>query len=264
METEPRQSASGPACAAPGPPDERSVFRTALGSVRRQVIAGLLLVLPFLATFWIVSKLYTTLEDFVIAPTARLVIFLIEGRTGVELPPWIANYVAPLLGIVGVILVLYFLGALARSRLARVIDYLLLRVPVVKVIHNAVSRVFQSLKGQGELTRFKRVVLVSFPHPGMRVPGFVTSSCRDVDTQKTILCVYIPTTPVPTSGYMLLIPEEEVTELDWDLEETIQAVVSFGITAPDRVRYYTDGSAVGNVPGSRTSATPDSKANGTS
>jgi uncharacterized membrane protein len=238
METEPRQSVSGPASAAPGPPDERSVFRTALGSVRRQVVAGLLLVLPFLVTFWIVYWLYTTLEDFVIAPTARLVIFLIEGRTGVELPPWFANYVAPLLGIVGVVLVLYFLGALARLRLARVIDYLLLRVPVVKVIHNAVSRVFQSLKGQGDLTRFKRVVLVSFPHPGMRVPGFVTSSCRDVDTQKTILCVYIPTTPVPTSGYMLLIPEDEVTELDWDLEETVQAVVSFGLTAPDQVRYF--------------------------
>jgi uncharacterized membrane protein len=128
-----------------------------------------------------------------------------------------------------------------------------------------VSRVFQSLKGQGELTRFKRVVLVSFPHPGMRVPGFVTSSCRNVDTQKTILCVYIPTTPVPTSGYMLLIPEENVTELDWPLEQTIQAVVSFGITAPDRVRYYTDGLAADDISGSLTSATaiPNSEAKGT-
>jgi uncharacterized membrane protein len=230
------------------------VFRTALGSVRRQVVAGLLLVLPFLVTFWIVYWLYTTLEDYVIAPAARLVVYLIEGRTGgAELPPWFANFVAPLLGIVGVVFLLYFLGGLARSRLAGVIDYLLLRVPVVKVIHNAVSRVFQSLKGQGDLTRFKRVVLVSFPHPGMRVPGFVTSSCRDAETQKTILCVYIPTTPVPTSGYMLLIPEEEVTELDWDLEETVQAVVSFGITAPAQVRYF---HRSGNARAGDTVATP--------
>jgi uncharacterized membrane protein len=163
-------------------------------------------------------------------------------------PAWFVNYAAPILGLVGVVLLLYFLGAFARSRLAVLFDRLLLRVPVVKVIHNAVSRLFQALKGEGELTRFKRVVLIRFPHPGMRVPAFVTSSCRDKTTQKTILCVYVPTTPVPTSGYVLLIPEEEVTELDWGLEETVQAVVSFGITAPDHVRYFVPPGLTTNSP----------------
>jgi uncharacterized membrane protein len=239
METGPNPPAWGPKAPATGPATERSVIGVALGRIRRQVIAGLLLVLPFIVTFWIVYWLYTTLEDYVIDPVARLVVYLVQGRTGgAEVPAWFANYLAPLIGITCVVLLLYFLGAFARSRLVGLIDYLLLRVPVVKVVHNAVSRVFQSLKGQGELTRFKRVVLVSFPHPGMRVPGFVTSSCRDVRAQKTILCVYVPTTPVPTSGYMLLIPEDEVFELDWDLEETVQAVVSFGLTAPDHIRYF--------------------------
>jgi uncharacterized membrane protein len=75
----------------------------------------------------------------------------------------------------------------------------------------------------------------------MKTPGFVTASCRDEATLKTILCVYVPTTPMPTTGYMLLIPEDEVTDLDWNMEETVQAVVSFGITAPGHVRYYPDG-----------------------
>jgi uncharacterized membrane protein len=239
METAQQQSVSGPAVAAPGPPADRSLVRAALSTIRRQVLAGLLLVLPFIVTFWIVYWLYTILEEYVIAAVARLVVHLVEGQTGgADLPPWFANYVAPFLGMLGVVLLLYFLGAFARSRLASGIDYLLLRVPVVSVIHNAVSRVFQSLKREENPTRFKRVVLVAFPHPGMRVPGFVTSSCRDVQTQKAILCVYVPTTPVPTSGYMLLIPEDEVTELDWNLEETMQAVVSFGLTAPDQVRYF--------------------------
>jgi uncharacterized membrane protein len=78
----------------------------------------------------------------------------------------------------------------------------------------------------------------------MRVPAFVTSSCRDAKTQRTILCVYVPTTPIPTSGYMLLVPEEEVTDLDWELDETIQAVVSFGLTAPPIVRYDRESSPV--------------------
>ncbi len=249
MISDPQRSHSTSTGMVNAPATPRTLFGAVLSNIRQKIVAGLLLVLPFLVTFWIVYWLYMTLEDYVIDPAARLVLQLIEGRTeGIELPPWFTTYAAPLLGVVGVGLVLYFLGWLARSRWTRVFDWLLLRVPMVKVIHGSVMRVFDSLTGQGELSRFKRVVLVSFPHPGMRVPGFVTSSCRDVETQKTILCVYIPTTPVPTSGYMLLIPEEQVTELDWDLETTIQTVVSFGITSPDEVRYFGAPTATSHEP----------------
>ena len=54
--------------------------------------------------------------------------------------------------------------------------------------------------------------------------------------------MYVPTTPVPTSGYMLLVPEEEVIAVNWDLEETLQAIVSGGITVPNEVSYYPAGS----------------------
>ena len=52
-----------------------------------------------------------------------------------------------------------------------------------------------------------------------------------------ILCVYVPTTPVPTSGYMLMVPEEQVVAVDWDLQETLQAIVSGGLTVPPTVQY---------------------------
>ena len=55
---------------------------------------------------------------------------------------------------------------------------------------------------------------------------------------KTILCVYVPTTPIPTSGYMLMLPEDDVTELSWSLDETLQAIVSGGITVPEKVDYF--------------------------
>jgi uncharacterized membrane protein len=72
----------------------------------------------------------------------------------------------------------------------------------------------------------------------MKAPAFVTSECLEETTGKVILCVYVPTTPVPTSGYMLMIPEEDVVTLNWDLEETLQAIVSGGITVPPRVTYH--------------------------
>jgi uncharacterized membrane protein len=207
-----------------------------VANIRSRIIAGLLLVLPFFVTFWIVYWLYQTLDDYVIAPVARIVVRLAEGGA-VAVPSWFTTWVAPIVGLITVGLMLYFLGFFARSRLASFVDNFVLRVPIVTSIYSATSRMFNALGG-GDMSKFKRVVLVAFPQPGMRSPGFVTSSCRDTATGRTILCVYVPTTPIPTSGYMLMVPEEEVTELDWTLEETIQAVVSFGLTAPVEVQYF--------------------------
>jgi uncharacterized membrane protein len=207
--------------------------------MRRRMIAGLLLVLPFVVTFWIVYWLYQTFDDYVIAPMARLVVRLAEG-SAVAVPHWFTAYVAPVLGLLATGLLLYFLGFLAHSRMAAAFDRVLLRVPIVTSIYRAVSRAFQSLAGPNDVSRFKRVVLVAFPHTGMRVPVFVTSSCRDEATGRTILCVYLPTTPIPTSGYFLMVPEEDVTECDWSLEEVIQAMVSFGLTTPEHIQYFAE------------------------
>jgi len=219
-------------------PPAGGVRRYSRHAVRRRMIGGLLLVLPFVVTAWIVYRLYSFLEGFVIGPVAHLIVQLIERRADVALPSWFVNYAAPLIGIAAVLALLYCLGFFARVRAVRIFDAILLRVPIITSIHRAVSRVFATLRGSSQLSRFRRAVLVAFPHPGMRVPGFVTASCRDELTNKTILCVYVPTTPVPTSGYVLLVPEDEVTELNWDLEQTVQTVVSFGITAPPQVRYH--------------------------
>jgi uncharacterized membrane protein len=114
---------------------------------------------------------------------------------------------------------------------------------VVSSVYNGVKSVFQALDKKPGKQRPQRMVLVAFPHPGMKVPAFVTSSCRDVETQRVILCVYVPTTPVPTSGYFLLVPEEEVTELNWSPEQALQAIISAGITAPPEVVYFKTKSA---------------------
>jgi uncharacterized membrane protein len=212
--------------------------RRVLANVRGRFLAGLLAVLPFVITAWIVLQLFKLLQSYVISPVAELVVMAVGEGDDATLPLWFVEYAAPWIAIVAVIAILYFLGFFAQARAVRLLDALLLRAPIITPIHKSVRQVFNALGGSRELSRFRRVVLVEFPHPGMKTPGFVTATCRDETTHKTILCVYVPTTPLPTTGYMLLIPEEEVTELDWNLEETIQAVVSFGITAPKHVRYY--------------------------
>ena len=241
----------------PGPPGgpAPTALRRAWHSVWGQVLSGLLLVLPIVVTLWVVYRLYSTLEYYAIDPLARLMLGLVRsGQPDTKLPPWFENYVAPFLAVVIALALLYCLGFLARSRLRRAVDWVLLRVPVISVVYNGVWQVLQTLDRQRGQPRQQRAVLVPFPHPGMKVPAFVTGSCRDIETGKVILCVYVPTTPVPTSGYYLLVPEEEVTEPSWTPEQTLQAIISGGLTAPPEVRYFGGRVALESKPAAARSA----------
>lgn len=202
--------------------------------IRNRVIAGLFVVLPLFVTWLVVKWLYDTLVSVLIGPIRDklLEIWQVEGGN------WVISGLA-LLGAIGlVICVLFIAGMFFRSRLHRAMDWVLSTVPGVNAIYKAVSNVVDALShSQQDMSRFKRVVLIEFPHPGIKVPAFVTSECRDTVSQRKILCVYVPTTPIPTSGYMLMIPEEDVIPVDWDLQDTLQAIVSGGLTVPSTVTY---------------------------
>jgi uncharacterized membrane protein len=234
----------------PGPPEipspqadsSASLLRKAWLSIRGRILAGLVTLVPLAVTIWVFSWGYTLLERHVIGPLGQWVLWKIRlGQPDTELPFWFEQYAAPLIAIVLALALLYVVGFFAHTGLRRAVDGLVRRVPVISIVYKGVQQVLQTLdKPQGQ-PRPQRVVLVPFPHPGTKVPAFVTGMCRDVETQKTILCVYVPTTPVPTSGYMLLVPEEEVVELTWTSEEALQTIISGGLTVPPEVRYYKPG-----------------------
>ena len=102
----------------------------------------------------------------------------------------------------------------------------------------AISNLFRSLQGPGEEGRFRRVVLVEFPQPGLRSLAFVTNSLTDQATGRTILCVCVLTGVMPPSGFMLFVPEESVIAVDWTVNQTLQAILSGGITTPETISYF--------------------------
>jgi len=206
-------------------------------SIRNRIIEGLLLVLPFAITYWVIAWLYQTFRGLILDAVIAKVVEVVFG-VGVEPPEFFVNFVAPAIAILVVLFGLYVLGMFLHSRIHRLFDWVVLHVPGVTVIYASVRKMFATLQSQRQAQKFQRVVLVPFPHPGMKVPAFVTSSCVDVATGKKILCVYVPTTPVPTSGYMLMLPEEEVTEVSWSLDDTLQAIMSGGISVPEKVEYF--------------------------
>ena len=223
-------------------PDQKSSTPPSnLRLLRNRLVAGLFVILPIFITYFVVKWLYETLNLYLIDPLSNmfLMIWKTDADGGVRQLPWSVEYIgAPGAAIALVLAILLVAGMFFRSRLHRFVDWLLSTVPGVSTVYNAVSNVVDAIsRSQDGADNFKRVVLVPFPHPGMRVPAFVTSECTDINTGREILCVYVPTTPVPTSGYMILVPEDDVIAINWDIQETLQAIVSGGITVPDTVVY---------------------------
>ncbi len=213
--------------------------------IRNRVIAGVFVVLPVFITFAVIKWLYAILYDYALGPIAELIkgMYFSEGTVTAinesmnDKSGYFLYTFFSMLAVAALLAILFVAGMFAQSRLHQIFDWVLLKVPGIKTIYAAVRNVFNAVSGTQGIKDFKRVVLVEFPHPGMKAPAFVTNECLDRATNKTILCVYVPTTPVPTSGYMLMVPEESVVPLNWDLQETLQSIVSGGITVPETVTY---------------------------
>jgi uncharacterized membrane protein len=207
--------------------------------LRTRLLEGLFVVLPIGITFWLLRWLYSFLEQYVIDPVAAFVLFkasLIKGED--QLPPWFEYYIAPLIAIFIVLVILYLCGVFAHTRCRAAIDEFFLKVPIVSQIYDAVRGILQVFERPEGQPAPQRVVLVRFPHAGMQLPAIVTSTCTDLSTGTKLLCVYVPTTPIPTSGYFLIVPEEEATELNWDVQQTLRAIISGGLNVPPNVTYF--------------------------
>jgi uncharacterized membrane protein len=130
-------------------------------------------------------------------------------------------------------------GVLARyymgRRLIAWLDNAMLRVPLVNKIYSVIKQVNEAFTSSKK-NSFKTVVLVEFPRPGIYSLGFITAEQHaevQARTQEHVVCVFIPTTPNPTSGFLILVPEDKVTKLDMSVPDGLKYIVSLGSIAPD-------------------------------
>lgn len=242
QDPEPRPNETPPAAtSAPAAADFRPA--SLRQQFRNRLISGLVFALPIAITFSIVYWMLVTLQRFVLNPlaalTAQMQAYIRNYPALNNLPEWWYDVASPLLAICLSIATLYFLGLALRSWIYRSVEWTMLQVPIVNMIYRAVRNVVQSLGSQLQGgTGFKRVVLVEFPHPGMRSLGMVTNSLQDATTGRIILTVCVFTGLMPPTGFTLFVPEESVTNIAWNVNETLQAMVSGGITTPPTIHYY--------------------------
>ena len=109
-------------------------------------------------------------------------------------------------------------------------DGVMHRIPVVKKIYGSTQQLLATLRQEPGTAQ--RVVLIEFPSPGMQAVGFVTRTLPDPRTGKELAAVYVPTTPNPTSGYLELVPVDNIVSTDWSMDEAMTFIISGGAVAP--------------------------------
>ena len=139
-------------------------------------------------------------------------------------------------GMIVAIVVFYLVGVIIATRIGRFVmnlmDTVLNHIPVVKTILGVTKQAMATLTSKYQFTR---VVFVEWPREGMVAMGFVTGRAYSSKTQESIVVVYIPTVPNPTSGNMALVPEDDIIETDLTVEDAMKLVFSGGIVLPETV-----------------------------
>jgi uncharacterized membrane protein len=189
--------------------------------LKRYFVAGLLVVTPLWGTYLILKALFLSLE----------------GVLGNLLASYTKFYI-PGLGIVVLAVLLLAVGMMATNIFGRKFvqawENLLKRVPVVKTIYQVLKAVMDTLSIHNR-EQFSRVVLVEFPRKGQYSIAFVTGITKGeiqrITTQR-LVNVYVPTTPNPTSGYFLFVPEPEIIPLSMSVEDAMKMLVSGGMYTP--------------------------------
>jgi uncharacterized membrane protein len=202
--------------------------------LKRYLLTGLLTFIPLWVT-WLVFKFVLGLLAGIGAPLVEALI----GALGLIAPQaadalntrWLTFSIALLLTLAA----LYVLGVVATQvigqRVINAFDTLLARIPVVQTIYGGTKKLMAVL--QHKPSGVQRVVLVEFPRRGMRAVGFVTRVMAEEGSGREVAAVFIPTTPNPTGGYLVVVPLNELTPTDWTMDQAMAFIISGGAMAPE-------------------------------
>ncbi len=194
--------------------------------LRRYLVAGLLVWLPLGATFLVINLLVGWMDkSLLLLPAAYR-------------PDNLLGFHIPGLGVLLSLLILLLTGLVAANLFGRKVvsmwEGLLARIPLVRSVYSAVKQMVETMFADTGKS-FRKVVLVEFPRRGLWTLAFLTNeedgAVQHV-TGRDVVNVYIPTTPNPTGGYFVLVPKEDVRELDMSVDDGLKMLLSMGAVNP--------------------------------
>lgn len=204
-----------------------------MSSLRKWLLTGLLVVVPGVITVWVLHWIVSTLDQ-----TLQIL------PAGWQ-PDAVLGYHIPGFGVVLTLAILLVVGGIASNFVGRKLvswgDALVSRIPVVRSIYSSVKQVSDTLFSESG-NAFRTAVMVPWPHAGMRTIGFVTGAPGGElanhlqGDEDEWLSVYVPTTPNPTGGYLVMVRKSDCIELNMSVDAALKYIVSMGVVAPPESR----------------------------
>ncbi|WP_121065131.1 DUF502 domain-containing protein [Chachezhania antarctica] len=200
-----------------------------LAALRSSFLTGIVVIAPVGATIWLLWTLAGWVDGVVLP--------LVPSRFSPE------EYIGINLRGVGVIIFLIFTiivgwiakGLIGRS-LIRFAESIVNRMPVIRSVYSGIKQISETVFAQTERS-FEKAVMVEYPRRGIWAIGFISTEAKGeiharAHTGGKLLSVFVPTTPNPTSGFLLYFPAEDVIELDMSIEDAAKLVISAGLVYP--------------------------------
>ena len=195
--------------------------------LRSYLFTGILITAPVVITLWIVFSLVKVFDGLVTP------LIPIQFNPNQYLP-----YEIPGIGLIVLITFLIIIGFLTANFFGRWIvkrtEIILQNIPLIKVFYKTIKQILETVL-KNNSNAFRKVVLVEYPRKGLWIIGFTTGETSGLIRKKIgtkLINVFIPTTPNPTSGFLLLVPEKELKYLEIGVDDAIKTVVSAGIVPP--------------------------------
>lgn len=200
--------------------------------IRATFTSGIIIVAPLAITFWIIQFVFGFLDDL-LRP-------LIDSIFGFDIPGT---------GIVALILIIFAAGAAWQLGLGKFIiektQSALLKIPIVGAVYKPARQLLDSFTGSSS-SGFEKVVIIEYPKQGTWMIAFLTSITTTQDGEMAV--VYVPTAPTPNSGWVGVIPIDQVYEVDMTISQAMSMVLSGGIDSPDNITMTNMSTASENMP----------------
>ena len=220
------------------PPQHATPKRQMFSGLRNSFLTGIVVIAPVGLTVWLIWTVIGWVDGFVLpfVPSSYQPEYFIKQIFGQDSQMNIRG-----LGVVFFLVFTTFIGWIAKGVIGRFFirnaETLVNRMPVVRSIYSGVKQIAETVFAQSDRS-FEKACLVQYPRKGIWAVGFISTVAKGEVKSKSsaggeLLSVFVPTTPNPTSGFLLFFPEDDVIKLDMSIEDAAKLVISAGLVYPD-------------------------------
>ena len=200
------------------------------GAIKKNIIAGLLVTVPVALTYIILEFVITRIDEMMVPVVSKII-----NEKAMEN---LNGYFIPGMGFLLLIFFVFFVGLIATNFFGKKVfkfgELVLHKIPIVRVIYITIKKVVDTIS-QSKTPTFKKMVLITYPRSPLKTIGIVACDTPDMVFKmvgKRSVNVFVPTSPNPTTGFVIAVPIEDVNFLKMTVEEGLKMIISFGVVAP--------------------------------